>query len=152
VQVAARGSEGGVRMQAKERRSTQPEAPAAATGGSRMVTFDLPPAAAQTPAQPSTDASSVSTSSSSAAATAAAKVSSDKGKQSSSNSPTAKKPSVPPTAPHSTAAAKQRTQRAVGKVAGLSPRGLVPSKENQEAQQQAAKAASVTVGRVCFPA
>jgi hypothetical protein len=80
----ARGSQGDVGMHAKERRFTQPEAPqaAAATGGSRMVTFDLP-SAAQPPAQPSADTVGVSAS---AGEAAGGSVSSSKAKQSSSSS------------------------------------------------------------------
>jgi hypothetical protein len=154
MQEAGRGFEGGVGMRARERRSTQPEAPAA-TGGSRMVTFDLPPAGAQPPAQPSAEGSSLSASADEAAGGG---VSSIKVKQSSSSSPAtmtaaaAKKASVSAPAPHSTAAAKPRALRLVGKAAGLSPKGLVPGNTEQATQQQAAQAASVTVGRVCFPA
>jgi hypothetical protein len=120
-----------------------------------MVTFDLPPAAAQTPPQPAAEAFEVP---SSADEAAGGSVSPVKLKQSSNNSTAAtttaaaKKAHAPPAAPHRTAAAKPRMQRLVGKAAGLSPRRLVPGKTEQAAQQQAAKAASVAVGRVCFPA
>jgi hypothetical protein len=79
-----------------------------------------------------------------------------KAKLSKSNdpAPAAKKPAAPPSAPHSQAGAKARTQRLVGKAAGVPPKGLTPSKAEQEPATQAARTAgaSVTVGRVCFPA
>lgn len=154
VPADERSSAGGAGMQAQQGRSTQPEV-LAVTGGSRMVTFDIPTAAA-TPEQPADTFSPLS--GAAEAAAAAVNVSPDKIKQSNSRGPVpaaAKKPAAPPTAPQSEAGAKARAQQAVGKAAGVGPKGLAASKADHEpAAQQPGKTtgASVTVGRVCFPA
>jgi hypothetical protein len=153
-QAQLKGSDVAAVLQAKERRSTKPEATAGTCCGSscRMVTFDIPTAAG-TPQELSTEASTTSVAITKEAA--AASVNADKAAQSSNKNTAvaAKKPAAPTPAPHSQAAGKLRAQRAVAKQAGVSPRGLKPGKPEQAAQQQAKAAGmGVTVGRVSFPA